>query len=107
MLSLKQLVIDSAATLGTPLLVCKAAPTFEYVNGSPTNKRDGTRYTVAAPAAEMATVNIKVSGPQALDMGGKAIVPVEFDSLELYIYYRDGKPMVAGRAKGVHKVDKL
>lgn len=107
MLSLKQLVIDSAATLGTPLLLCKAAPTFEYVNGAPTNKRDGTRYTVAAPAAGMATINIKVPGPQGVEMDGKAIIPVEFDSLEIYIYYRDSKPMVAGRAKGVHKVDTL
>lgn len=107
MLSLKQLVIDAVATLGSPLLLCKTAATYEYTNGVPTNKRDGTRYTVAAPAAGMATVNVKVSGPQALDMGGKAILPVEFDSLELYIYYRDGKPMVAGRARGVHKADKL
>ena len=51
MLTLKQLVIDATATLGSPLLVCKAAPTYRYENGVPTNKRDGTRYTVAAPAA--------------------------------------------------------
>lgn len=107
MLSLKQLVIDSVATLGTPLLVCKAAPTFRYENGVPTNKRDGTRYTVAAPAAGMATIAVKVLGPQTLDMGGKAVIPVAFDDLELYLYYRDGKPMVAGRATAIHTVDKL
>lgn len=107
MLSLKQLVIDSVATLGTPLLVCKAAPTFRYENGVPTNKRDGTRYTVAAPAAGMATIAVKVLGPQTLDMGGKAVIPVAFDDLELYLYYRDGKPMVAGRAAAIHTVDKL
>ena len=54
MLTLKQLVIDATATLGSPLLVCKAAPTYRYENGVPTNKRAGTRYTVAAPAAGMA-----------------------------------------------------
>ena len=43
----------------------------------------------------MATIAVKVLGPQTLDMGGKAVIPVEFDSLEIYIYYRDGKPMVA------------
>lgn len=107
MLSLKQLVIDAGATLGTPLLVCKAAPTFEYSNNIPTNKRDGTRYTVAAPAAEMATIAVKVLGPQTLDMDGKSIVPVDFDALEVYIYFKDSKPMVAARAKGVHVVDKL
>lgn len=107
MLALKNLKIDSAATLGTPLLVCKAAPTFLYENGVPTNKRDGTRYTVAAPAVGMATINIKVPGPQGVEMDGKAIIPVEFDSLEIYIYYRDSKPMVAGRATAIHVVDKL
>ena len=71
MLTLKQLVIDATATLGSPLLVCK------------------------------------VLGPQTLDMGGKAVIPVEFDSLEIYIYYRDGKPMVAGRATAIRVADKL
>ena len=107
MLSLKQLVIDAGATLGAPLLLCKTAATFEYINGSPTNKRDGTRYTVAAPAAGMAAINVKVLGPQAVEMDGKSIVPVDFDALDVYIYFKDGKPMVAARAKGVHTVDKL
>ena len=107
MLTLKQLVIDATATLGSPLLVCKAAPTYRYENGVPTNKRDGTRYTVAAPAAGMATIAVKVLGPQTLDMGGKAVITVEFDSLEIYIYYRDGKPMVAGRATAIRVADKL
>ena len=78
MLTLKQLVIDATATLGSPLLVCKAA-----------------------------TIAVKVLGPQTLDMGGKAVIPVEFDSLEIYIYYRDGKPMVAGRATAIRVADKL
>ena len=107
MLALKNLKIDAAATLGSPLLVCKAAPTFEYISGQPTNKRDGTRYTVAAPAAGMATIAVKVPGPQGVEMDGKAVVPVAFDGLELYIYYRDGKPMVAGRATAIRVADKL
>lgn len=107
MLSLKNLVIDAKATLGSPLLLCKVSPTFEYANGTPTSKRDGTRYTVAAPSAEMATLNIKVLGAQAVDMDGKAVVPVTFDDLELYIYFRDAKPLVAGRATAIHVVDKL
>ena len=104
MLSLKNLVIDAKATLGSPLLLCKVSPTFEYANGTPTSKRDGTRYTVAA---EMATLNIKVLGAQAVDMDGKAVVPVTFDDLELYIYFRDAKPLVAGRATAIPVVDKL
>lgn len=100
MLSLKNLVIDAKATLGSPLLLCKVSPTFEYANGTPTSKRDGTRYTVAAPSAEMATLNIKV-------LGAQAVVPVTFDDLELYIYFRDAKPLVAGRATAIHVVDKL
>jgi hypothetical protein len=55
----------------------------------------------------MATLNIKVLGAQAVDMDGKAVVPVTFDDLELYIYFRDAKPLVAGRATAIHVVDKL
>ena len=60
-----------------------------------------------AMSAGMATIAVKVLGPQTLDMGGKAVIPVEFDSLEIYIYYRDGKPMVAGRATAIRVADKL
>ena len=105
MLSLKDLKIDTAATLGDTLLLCRATPTYAYEGGIPTSKRDGTRYTVASPICNIATINIKVSGPQTVDLGGKAVMAVAFDALEIYIYFREGKPQVAGRAKAIKVLD--
>lgn len=107
MLSLKHLSIDPKATLGETVILCRTAATVAYADGVPTNKRDGTRYTVASPIANMETINIKVPGPQTVSMDGKSVIPVTFDGLEVYIYYREGKPMVAGRATAIHVVDKL
>lgn len=107
MLSLKQLAIDGKATLGDTVILCRTAATVAYADGVPTSKRDGTRYTVAVPKADMATINIKVPGTQTVNLDGKSVIPVTFDDLEIYIYFRDGKPMIAGRATAIHVVDKL
>lgn len=105
MINLRDLVINAEATLGAPLFLVKEAATYAYENGVATSRRDGTRYTVAAPSVNMATIAIKVPGAQTVDKGDKAIVPVVFDGLELYIYFRDGKPCVGGRAKAIRKAN--
>lgn len=106
MMKLKDLIIDAEATLGSPLLLCRANPTYLYANGVPTSTRDGTRYTVAAPGCGMATIGVKVPGPQTIDLGDKAYLPVAFDDIELYVYYKDGKPMVGARATAIHLASK-
>ena len=106
MIKLKDLKIDARATVGSQLLLIKDAPTFTYDdNGIPTQTIDGTRYTVACPACDMQTLSVKVPGPQTLSRGDRAIMPVIFDGLDLYIYFRDGKPMVGGRAKAIRAAD--
>lgn len=105
MLNLRDLKIDAEATLGKPLLLVKEAPTFAYENGIATQRVDGTRYTVACPACGMASLAVKVPGPQTLSKGERSIVPVQFDALELYVYYRDSKPMVGARATAIKPVE--
>lgn len=105
MITLKQLKIDAAATLGDTLFVVRVVPTYVYHNGVATSERDGTRYTVASAACGMATVTVKVPGPQTVTLGENAVLPVAFDELEIYIFFRDGKPLVAGRAKAIKVLD--
>lgn len=105
MIKLKDLVIDAEKTLGSPLYLCKTAPTYAYVDGTPTSTRDGTRYTVFSPA-QSTSVPVKVPGNQQVSIDGNALLPVVFDGLELYIYYRDGRPMVGARAKSIRRADK-
>lgn len=105
MINLRDIRIDAEATLGAPLLLVKEAPTFAYEGGAPTQRVDGTRYTVACPGASMQTLAVKVPGPQTLTRGDRAILPVAFAQLELYVYYRDGKPMIGARASAIRACD--
>lgn len=97
-------VIDARATIGDTCILRGVYPTFEYKNGAPTANRDGTRYRVMTP---LGALNVKVKGPQAIDFDADSKpVTVRFVGLSLYIYFRDGKVGVAGRAKGIEVVGK-
>ena len=105
MLNMRDIKVDVQETVGAPLFLVKEAPTFAYENGTPTQRVDGTRYTVACPGAGMQTLAVKVPGPQTLTRGDRAIVPVAFDNMEIYVYYRDGKPMIGARAAAIRTCD--
>ena len=105
MLKLNDLKIDVKATVGSPLVLCRVNPTVAYEDDVPTSRRDGTRYTVACPGAEMKTLAVKVPGSQTVEFEEKGIILVDFDGMEIYVYYKDGKPFVAARAKAIRRVD--
>ena len=105
MLKISDLKIDVKATVGSPLVLCRTTPTVEYTEGVRTTKRDGTRYSVACPAAGMQTLTVKVLGPQTVECSEKGMILVDFDDLDIYVYFKDGKPFVAGRAKAIRLVD--
>ena len=105
MLKLGDLKIDAERTVGSPLVLCRTQPTMAYEEGVRTSKRDGTRYSVACPAAGMQTLTVKVLGQQTVECSEKGMVLVDFDDLDIYVYFKDGKPFVAGRAKAIRLVD--
>ena len=105
MLKLQDVKIDAKTTVGAPLVLCRVQPTVAYEGGMPTAHRDGTRFTVACPGADMRTLAVKVPGPQALDLEDSGITFVDFDGLEIYSYFKEGKVYVAGRAKAIRRVD--
>lgn len=103
-IDLTDLVIDAEKIVGKVVLLKAAYATFEYQDGIPTAKRDGTRYRVATPVG---TLNVKVKGEQTIDFDpDNGPVPVSFEALNLYVYYKNGKAGVAGRAKAIEVVDK-
>lgn len=105
MLKLSDLKIDVKATVGSPLVLCREQPTVAYEGGVPTSRRDGTRYTVACPGAEMKTLAVKVPGPQVVEHSKKGMVLVDFDDLDIYVYFKDNKAFVAARAKAIRLAD--
>lgn len=102
-IDLHDLCIDAKATVGELFSLRGAFPTYEYSNGAATTTRNGTRYRVATPAGML---NIKVGGEQTVDFDkDDEPITVRFEKLSLYIYYRDGKPVIAGKADAIEVVD--
>ena len=102
-IDLHDLCIDAKATVGELFSLRGAFPTYEYSNGAATTTRNGPRYRVATPAGML---NIKVGGEQTVDFDkDDEPITVRFEKLSLYIYYRDGKPVIAGKADAIEIVD--
>ena len=53
----------------------------------------------------MQTLTVKVLGQQTVECAEKGLVLVDFDDMEIYIYFKDDKPFVAARAKDIRLVD--
>ncbi len=66
MLTLKQLVINSKATLGENLKLVGIAPAYEYRDGKRLNDVVGYRYSVVSPTLGYDKIDIKVLGEQPL-----------------------------------------
>ena len=102
-IDLRDLIIDSKASIGEVFSLRGAFPTYTYVDGKATTTRDGTRYRVVTP---IGTLNVKVRGSQNINFDANDTpINIHFRGLTLYIYYRDGKPMIAGKADAVEAVD--
>lgn len=105
MLKFSDLKIDARATVGSPLVLCGAQPTVAYEDGMATTRRDGTRYIVACPGCGMQKLMVKVMGEQTVFFEKKGIILVDFEELEIYTYFHDGKTFIAGRARAIRRVD--
>ena len=107
-IKLDDLVIDAYATFGHQPLLCSAKPLNEFDKNEQkyTDKRLGTKYTVACPTLGMRCITVKVLGPQEVFTDGTSLVIVEFEELEHYFAYdKDNRAYSLAKATGIHRVE--
>lgn len=105
MISVHDLIIDNNSTLGRTFILVKTAPSFEYANGVATQRRDGTKYTLAFPEREMKRLVVKIPGPQTIELENCAIMDVSIEGLQLYVYALNGRIHVGARATGIRRIE--
>lgn len=101
-MKLSDLIIDPHS-LGREFLLVDVLPAYEYANGQRTEKIVGYRYTVVLPERRFEKINVRVDGGKRMDKP-KDFARVEFQNLEVFIYWSQGQPQVGARAKGIHPV---
>ena len=92
--------------LGTQYLVTGVRPYYAYANDQRTDKVEGYKYMTVLPAKGFSRVDIKIPGPQRLDVPPTGYVPVRYDGLEVKLYYdSSNRVQLSAKAVDVHRLD--
>lgn len=91
--------------LGTEFLVTAVRPYYAYANDQRTDKVEGYKYSTVLPTKGFAKVDIKVPGPQRLDVPPTGYVPVRYDNLDVKLYYdNNNRVQLSAKAMDVHRL---
>lgn len=101
MLKLSDAIIDPR-TIGRRFLLSSVSPIKEYVNGHPTDRITGYRYTVILVDKKYSEFTVKIEGPKQLDVNDENCIPIEFEGLELHVGWSNNGNILTGSATGVH-----
>lgn len=98
-LKLTELIIDPKS-LGNRFLLVGIENTYNYENGEKTSTQNGCKYTVMLPDKNCEKISVKIEGKQQIS---NEYAEVEFDNLQVYLYWFNGRYRVAARAAGIRK----
>lgn len=102
MIKLRDLKIDAKATLGRRIVLTNIAPKFVYEGGKKTEKVEGCYYTVFCQDRQYMTLRVSAPGDARIDDATVDKMPhVEFEGLEIHLYYIDKRPIITVTADNV------
>lgn len=103
MLKITDLIVDPRS-LGSKLWLVEVLPAYEYdKEKKPTDKILGYRYSTALPEHGLEKINVRIDGKQLMEQPN-GFVEVEFQNLEVFIYWSKGQPCVGAKATGIQPV---
>ena len=102
-MKITDLIIDNRS-LGKRLWLVEVVPAYEYQNGKRTDNINAYRYVIAMPDRSLEKIGVKIEGKQLLE-APEGYAEVTFTDLEIFIYWSNGQPQVAAKAKGISLVN--
>lgn len=100
-MKLKDIIIDTAATTGSKMIVIGLRPAQVYLNGVRTDEVDGWRVDCVLPMRGYDRLSVKL--PQAAAVNESIVgKEVSFDGLELKASVISGRGIVSATASAVH-----
>lgn len=102
-MKLTSLVIDPAS-LGARKWLTEVRPVYAYTNNVKTNEIIGFKYLLVLPDKSLERIDVKIEGRKRMDVLD-GYIEVEFEGLEIYIYWYSGSYRVGARATGIRKVE--
>ena len=103
-MEIKDLVIDVKRTVGDDLVLVDMVPVFVYEDGKRTDKIIGYRYVVSMPRHAFDKISVKIEGDKQLEMPENEYPVVEFDDLEIRVYWTPDGYRVGASATGIRMI---
>lgn len=102
-MKLTSLVINPVS-LGERMWLTEIRPVYAYINNVKTNEIIGHKYSLVLPDKGLERIDVKIEGRKRMD-APEGYVEVEFEDLELYIYWYQKGYKVGARATDIRKVE--
>ena len=105
-MKVNELKIDALASIGPNPILVDIVPSYIYENGHRTEKLSGYRYVIALPAHSLDKLSVKIESDKMLIERSEDEVPVvEFDGLEMSLYWPPTGYQVSARASGIRRCE--
>ena len=105
-MKINELKIDAYASIGPNPILVDIVPSYIYESGRRTEKLSGYRYVVALPAHSLDKLSVKIESDEMLIERSEDEFPVvEFDGLEISIYWTPTGYQVSARASGIRRCE--
>ena len=105
-MKVNELKIDAYASIGPNPILVDIVPSYIYENGHRTEKLSGYRYVIALPAHSLDKLSVKIESDKMLIERAEDEFPVvEFDGLEISIYWTPTGYQVSARASGIRRCE--
>lgn len=105
-MKVNELKIDALASIGPNPILVDIVPSYIYENGHRTEKLSGYRYVIALPAHSLDKLSVKIESDKMLIERSEDEFPVvEFDGLEMSLYWTPTGYQVSARASGIRRCE--
>lgn len=100
-MEIKNVVIDSYATIGKNALLVGVSPAYAYENGHRIDKVVGYKYELALPERMYDKLTIKILGDKKLDMPENETPLVLLDGLSISLYWTPQGYKISATAENI------
>lgn len=105
-MNLTDVAIDAQKTLGKNLMLVDVMPFYAYdSNGKKTQTINGYKYVVCVPKLSLDKISVKIEGNILIEKPTEDFPVVEFDDLQLSIYWTPNGYQVAAKASDIRVVN--
>jgi len=100
MVKITDLIVDPKS-LGNKFWLTEVAPVYDYKDNKRTETILGYRYTVCLPECGLEKIAVKIDGKQLLESPESGYVEVQFQNLEVFIYWYKQEFTVGAKATDI------